>query len=31
MEGELSDDEAYTIPKPLTAMEKRRKMIKKSE
>jgi hypothetical protein len=29
MEGEVSDDDAYVIPKPLTDMEKRRKRIKK--
>lgn len=31
MEGELSDDDAYVIPKPLSDMEKRRKQIKKNE
>jgi hypothetical protein len=31
MEGELSDDDAYKIPKPLSDMEKRRKRIKKTE
>ena len=30
-DGELSDDDAYVIPKPLTEMEKRRKQIKKNE
>jgi hypothetical protein len=30
MEGELSDDEAYVIPKPVSDMEKRRKQIKKN-
>lgn len=27
----MSDDDAYTIPKPMTDMEKRRKLIKKAE
>lgn len=31
MDGELSDDDAYVIPKPMTDMEKRRKLIKKTE
>lgn len=31
MDGELSDDDAYKIPKPLSDMEKRRKRIKKTE
>lgn len=31
MEGQLSDDDAYVIPKALTDMEKRRKQIKKNE
>ncbi len=31
MDGELSDDDAYTIPKPMTDMERRRKLIKKTE
>lgn len=30
MEGELSDDDAYVIPKPMSDMEKRRKMLKKN-
>lgn len=30
MEGEVSDDEAYIIPKPLTDMEKRRQQIKRN-
>lgn len=30
IEGELSDDDAYVIPKPLSDMEKRRKMLKKT-
>lgn len=30
MEGEVSDDEAYVIPKPLSDMEKRRQQIKKN-
>jgi len=30
MEGEVSDDDAYKIPKPLSDMEKRRKRIKKT-
>lgn len=29
IDGQLSDDDAYVIPKPLTDMEKRRKKIKK--
>jgi hypothetical protein len=28
-EGELSDDDAYVIPKPMSDMEKRRKQLKK--
>lgn len=31
MDGELSDDEAYVIPKPLSDMEKRRQQLKKSK
>jgi hypothetical protein len=31
MEGEVSDDDAYVIPKPMTDMEKRRKNLKKTE
>lgn len=31
MEGEVSDDDAYVIKKPLSDMEKRRKRIKKTE
>jgi hypothetical protein len=31
MEGELSDDDAYVIPKPLSDMEKRRQQLKKSQ
>ena len=31
MQGELSDDDAYVIPKPMTDMEKRRKQLKKTE
>ena len=31
MEGELSDDEAYVIPKPMSEMEKRRKQMKKNQ
>ena len=31
MQGELSDDDAYVIPKPMTDMEKRRKQLKKAE
>ena len=31
MDGELSDDENYIIPKPMTDMEKRRKQLKRSE
>lgn len=31
MDGELSDDDAYVIPKPMSDMEKRRKLIKKNE
>lgn len=31
MEGELSDDDAYVIPKPMSDMEKRRKQLKKAE
>lgn len=31
MEGELSDDDAYTIPKPTSDMQKRRKQLKKNE
>lgn len=27
----MSDDDAYVIPKPMTDMEKRRKLIKKAE
>ena len=30
MEGELSEDEAYTIPKPETDMEKRRRQLKRN-
>lgn len=30
MEGEVSDDEAYVIPKPLSDMEKRRQQIKRN-
>lgn len=30
MEGELSDDDAYVIPKPQSDMERRRKMLKKT-
>lgn len=28
-DGELSDDDAYVIPKPMSDMEKRRKQLKK--
>ena len=31
MEGELSDDENYVVPKPISEMEKRRKRMKKNE
>ena len=31
MEGEVSEDDAYVIPKPISEMEKRRKRIKKNE
>lgn len=31
MEGELSDDDAYVIPKPMSDMEKRRQQLKKSK
>ncbi len=31
MEGELSDDDAYVIPKPMSDMEKRRRQLKKNE
>lgn len=29
-DGELSDDDAYVIPKAMTDMEKRRKQLKKN-
>ena len=31
MEGEVSDDDAYVIPKPVTDMEKRKKQLKKNK
>lgn len=31
MEGELSDDEAYVIPKPSSDMEKRRQQLKRNQ
>jgi hypothetical protein len=31
MEGELSDDDAYVIPKPMSDMERRRKVLKRRE
>lgn len=31
MEGELSDDDAYVIPKPVSDMEKRRQQMKRNK
>lgn len=31
MEGELSDDDAYVIPKPSSDMEKRRQQLKRNQ